>query len=171
MLNQRNNNQARYSPRGPISRRSTDINEPSTTTPNETTSLASSPTHNDDVAENLLEPVVTIKMGNQLLKQTSQRVTRGAYVKGQYAKLENFGDESDSLEDAKPNKRQKVNTSREKISNDDGGQKNQSVMEYERKRDKILFAQNNNMLKMMKAWMEKQGVRIPYDVCVDFSDI
>lgn len=167
----RNNNQARYSPRGP-SRRSTDVNEPSTTTPNEASSATSSPIHNDDIAEGLLEPVVTIKMGNQLLKQTSQRVTRGAYVKGQYAKLENFGDESDSLEDVKPSKRAKLNSSREKVTSDGGGgHKMASLLDYERKRDKILFAQNNNMLKMMKAWMEKQGVRVPYDVCVDFGHI
>lgn len=167
----RNNNQSRYSPRGPL-RRSTDVNEPSTTTPNEASSAASSPTH-DDIAEGLLEPVVTIKMGNQLLKQTSQRVTRGAYVKGQYAKLENFGDESDSPEDAKPSKRAKLNNSREKVTSDSngGGHTMSSLLDYERKRDKILFAQNNNMLKMMKAWMEKQGVRVPYDVCVDFGHI
>lgn len=200
----------KYSPRRPLSRKSSNLalDERS---PIASTSGSPSPVvspshhpHNINMPDGILEPLVTISLANEMLNQSTQRVTRGVYVKGKYARLANNGlDDSDDGDDNVENapKRAKVkvndddvenmpkkvkmeqitNTNEtdvpqkikvEPMSNDLGnGHKYTSSFEYERERDRILFEQHNNMLKMVKLLVEKQGVRVPYDVTVDYSHI
>lgn len=170
-------NQMRYSPRRPISRvTSNDANmseQPISESANEA-SPASSPRLDEEMNSKLLEPVVTISLANKMLQQTSHRVTRGVYVKGQYAKLDSFGDESDSQADEikyAPAKKPKMEISHDRMIKHESNSRMTALLNYEQKRDRVLFEQNNNMLKMMKALLEKQGVPVPFEVSVNYSHI
>lgn len=46
-----------------------------------------------------------------------------------------------------------------------------ALLSYQRRRDKILLTQNNNMLKLLKALVQTQGVKVPFEVTVDISQL
>lgn len=111
------------------------------------------------------EPELIIALSRELITRSSQRIKRHTHVKGMYANMQKGVDESEDEMSVSRNGVQ------EQDSNECSHKSWTSVFAYERERDKVLFAQNNNMLKMMKALLEKQGIRIPYDVTVNYSHI
>lgn len=110
---------------------------------------------------------VAISLGKQMLNQSSQRITRGAYVKGKYANMmKGVVDLEDSIDDDEIK-----DGAKKKFDSNHDSHSWTSILAYERERDRVLLGQNNNMLKMMKSLLEKQGVQVPYEVAVDFSHI
>lgn len=181
---------SKYSLCRPLSRKSSNslLNSTSNNDQSQSASTSNNPSpassplsdHARDIPtdDDILEPIVTITVANEMLNQTTQRVTRGAYVKGKYARLLTNGlPDSDDDHVKCPPKKAKIQMVKMEhefpadFGNGTNGHQSTSLLEYERERDRILFAQNNNMLKMMKSMLEKQGVCVPYEVVVDYSHI